>query len=232
MNRRISRKGFLKIAAATAMSGVTAGALAACQSGSTTTASSAAAGTYTPGTYTAEATGIGSTPVKVTMTFDAEKITDVQIDVSGETAGYGADIGDEMIEKILSAQSSEVDGHSGATITSNAIKKAAESCISQAKGIATEATTADTAETVVPDGMTTEEVESSIVELGDITPGTMTSWWWAPALPVSPQPAGPPSWGPAWPCCRSRAWWSARATAALPSSTPSPPPPARRCGST
>ena len=166
MSRRISRKGFLKIAAATAMSGVTAGALAACQSGSTTTASSAAAGTYTPGTYTAEATGIGSTPVKVTMTFDAEKITDVQIDVSGETAGYGADIGDEMIEKILSAQSSEVDGHSGATITSNAIKKAAESCISQAKGIATEATAADTAETVVPDGMTTEEVESSIVEIG------------------------------------------------------------------
>lgn len=169
MSRRISRKGFLKMAAATAMGGVTAGALAACQ-GSTTAASSGASGTYTPGTYTAEATGIGSTPVKVTMTFDAEKITDVQIDVSGETAGYGADIGDEMIEKILSAQSSEVDGHSGATITSNAIKKAAESCISQAKGIATEATAADTAETVVPDGMTTEEVESSIVELGDITP--------------------------------------------------------------
>ena len=169
MSRRISRKGFLKVAAAAAMGGVTAGALAACQSG-TTAASSGASGTYTPGTYTAEATGIGSTPVKVTMTFDAEKITDVQIDVSGETAGYGADIGDEMIEKILSAQSSEVDGHSGATITSNAIKKAAESCISQAKGIATEATTADTAETVVPDGMTTEEVESSIVELGDITP--------------------------------------------------------------
>ena len=169
MSRRISRKGFLKVAAAAAMGGVTAGALAACQSG-TTAASSGASGTYTPGTYTAEATGIGSTPVKVTMTFDAEKITDVQIDVSGETAGYGADIGDEMIEKILSAQSSEVDGHSGATITSNAIKKAAESCISQAKGIATEATAADTAETVVPDGMTTEEVESSIVELGDITP--------------------------------------------------------------
>ena len=173
MDKKISRKGFLKIAAATAMSCVTAGALAACEAGSSSVAASSAAagsGTYIPGTYSAEATGIGANPVKVTMTFDAEKITDVQIDVSGETAGYGADIGDEMIEKILSAQSSEVDGHSGATITSNAIKKAAESCISQAKGIATEATAADTAETVVPDGMTTEEVESSIVELGDITP--------------------------------------------------------------
>ena len=169
MSQRISRKGFLKMAAATAVGGVTAGALAACQAGSSSTAASAS-GTYTPGTYSAEATGIGSTPVKVTMTFDAEKITDIEIDVSGETPGYGADIGDEMIEKILSAQSSEVDGHSGATITSDAIKKAAENCINQAKGIATESTSANTAETVVPDGLTTEEVESSIVELGDITP--------------------------------------------------------------
>ena len=114
MDKKISRKGFLKIAAATAMSGVTAGALAACEAGSSSVAASSAAaasGTYIPGTYSAEATGIGANPVKVTMTFDAEKITDVQIDVSGETAGYGADIGDEMIEKILSAQSSEVDGH-------------------------------------------------------------------------------------------------------------------------
>lgn len=38
--------------------------------------------TYTPGTYTATAKGISS-DVTVTMTFDAEAITDVQIDVSG-----------------------------------------------------------------------------------------------------------------------------------------------------
>src|SRR5699024_8336156 len=134
--------------------GVTAGALAACESAASSAASSGAgaAGTYVPGTYTAEATGIGSQPVTVTMTFDAEKITDVQIDVSGETPGYGADIGDEMIEKILNAQSSEVDGHSGSTITSDAIKKAAENCINQAKGVASAPTSADKAETVVPDG--------------------------------------------------------------------------------
>ena len=67
------------------------------------------------------------------MTFSADAITDVQIDVANETKGYGADIADEMVKKILEAQSSEVDGHSGATITSGAIKKAAESCINQAK---------------------------------------------------------------------------------------------------
>ena len=47
---KISRKGFLKIAAAAAMSGVTAGALAACNTASSSTAASGAAGTYIPGT--------------------------------------------------------------------------------------------------------------------------------------------------------------------------------------
>ena len=40
---KISRKGFLKIAAAAAMSGVTAGALAACNAASSSTAASSAA---------------------------------------------------------------------------------------------------------------------------------------------------------------------------------------------
>ena len=53
---KISRKGFLKIAAAAAMSGVTAAGLAACNAASSSTAaSSGAAGIYTPGTYTATA---------------------------------------------------------------------------------------------------------------------------------------------------------------------------------
>ena len=47
---KISRKGFLKIAAAAAMSGVTAGALAACNTASSSTAASGATGTYIPGT--------------------------------------------------------------------------------------------------------------------------------------------------------------------------------------
>ena len=73
---KISRKGFLKIAAAAAMSGVTAGALAACNAASSSTAaSSGAAGSYTPGTYTGTAEGISST-VKVTMTFSDSAVTD------------------------------------------------------------------------------------------------------------------------------------------------------------
>ena len=125
---KISRKGFLKIAAAAAMSGVTAGALAACNAASTSTAaSSGAAGTYTPGTYTGTAEGISST-VKVTMTFSDSAVTDVVVDTSGETASFGAAAADELREQLLAAGSAEIDGVSGSTITSDAVKKAAKSC--------------------------------------------------------------------------------------------------------
>ena len=72
---KISRKGFLKIAAAAAMSSVTAAGLAACNaaSSSTAAASSGAAGIYTPGTYTATAKGMSE--ITATVTFDAASIT-------------------------------------------------------------------------------------------------------------------------------------------------------------
>ena len=138
---KISRKGFLKIAAAAAMSGVTAGALAACNaaSGSTSTAASGSAaasgatGTYIPGTYEGTAEGISST-VKVTMTFSDSAVTDVVVDTSGETASFGAAAADELREQLLAAGSAEIDGVSGSTITSDAVMKAAKSCYAQAKG--------------------------------------------------------------------------------------------------
>ena len=129
---KISRKGFLKIAAAAAMSGVTAGALAACNSASSSTASGAA-GQYIPGTYEGTAEGISST-VKVTMTFSDSAVTDVVVDTSGETASFGAAAADELREQLLSAGSAEIDGVSGSTISSDAVMKAAKSCYAQAKG--------------------------------------------------------------------------------------------------
>ena len=132
---KISRKGFIKIAAAAAMSGVTAGALAACNaaSGSTSASTSGAAGLYTPGTYEGTAEGISST-VKVTMTFSDSAVTDVVVDTSGETASFGAAAADELREQLLAAGSAEIDGVSGSTITSDAVMKAAKSCYAQAKG--------------------------------------------------------------------------------------------------
>ena len=138
---KISRKGFLKIAAAAAMSGVTAGALAACNSANSSaaassTAASGAAGTYIPGTYEGTAEGISST-VKVTMTFSDSAVTNVVVDTSGETASYGAAAADQLKEQLLAAGSAEIDGVSGSTVTSEAVIKAAKSCFAQAKGEAT-----------------------------------------------------------------------------------------------
>ena len=130
---KISRKGFIKIAAAAAMSGVTAGALAACNAASSSASTSGAAGQYIPGTYEGTAEGISST-VKVTMTFSDSAVTDVVVDTSGETASFGAAAADELREQLMAAGSAEIDGVSGSTITSDAVMKAAKSCYAQAKG--------------------------------------------------------------------------------------------------
>ena len=134
--KKISRKGFLKVAAAAAMSGVTASALAACNAGSSSsTAASTGEAIYTPGTYTGTATGIGE--VKVTMTFSKTAITDVVIDASNETESIGGVAAPTLKDALMAAQSTEIDNISGATITTNAVKKAAASCIEQAMGVHT-----------------------------------------------------------------------------------------------
>ena len=134
--KKISRKGFLKVAAAAAMSGVTASALAACNAGSSSsTAASTGEAIYTPGTYTGTATGIGE--VKVIMTFSETAITDVVIDASNETESIGGVAAPTLKDALMAAQSTEIDNISGATITTNAVKKAAASCIEQAMGVHT-----------------------------------------------------------------------------------------------
>ena len=114
--KKISRKGFLKVAAAAAMSGVTASALAACNAGSSSsTAASTGEAIYTPGTYTGTATGIGE--VKVTMTFSETAITDVVIDASNETESIGGVAAPTLKDALMAAQStgdhdiSGVHGH-------------------------------------------------------------------------------------------------------------------------
>ncbi len=94
--------------------------------------SARAAGLYTPGTYSATATGINT--VLVTMTFSEDAITDVVLDVSGETASIGQAAAEELRNALMAAQSAEIDGVAGASLTSNAVMEAAAKCIAQAKG--------------------------------------------------------------------------------------------------
>lgn len=121
--KKISRSGFLKLAAAAAMSGVTAGALTACgNSASSSSAAASSAAVYTPGTYTAKATGMGE--VTVSMTFTENAITDVTVDTANETIDLARNSAEDFQKALMEAQSAEIDGVSGATYTTNGCKAA------------------------------------------------------------------------------------------------------------
>ena len=117
--KKISRKSFLKLASASVMSGITAGALAACNAASGSASSVAAK--YTPGTYTATAKGMGD--ITMTATFSETAITDIKLDLSNETDSIGQAAGDELVKQLLEAQNSTIDGVSGATVTGDAVKQ-------------------------------------------------------------------------------------------------------------
>ena len=120
MTKQLSRRTFLRT---TIASGATLAAAAV---------HAAPAGIYKPGTYSAKAAGIGD--VVVTMTFDANKITDVVLDVSHETPSIGQAAAETLKKSLMAAQSAEIDVVSGASITSRAVHQAAAKCIAQAKG--------------------------------------------------------------------------------------------------
>ncbi|MBQ6321877.1 MAG: FMN-binding protein, partial [Lachnospiraceae bacterium] len=113
-------------------------------------------GSYTPGTYTASAQGMDG-PVTVTATFSESSITKVEVDVSGETPGIGAEIGDTVVEQIMAAQNGEIEGVSGATVSSTAVKTALEDCIAQASGAASEGGEEAPAEEVTGKTITVEK---------------------------------------------------------------------------
>ena len=108
-------------------------ALAGRGGASGTAAASTADAIYTAGTYTATAEGCLS-DVTVTVTVSDKAITDVRVDASGETAELGGKAAEELPGEIIRSQSTDVDGYTGATLTSDAIKKAAADCIAQASG--------------------------------------------------------------------------------------------------
>ena len=168
--KELSRRDFLKGAAGAA--GVAAlGMLAGCTNNSTPTPTpentpEAPAGLYTPGTYKATAKGIGT--VLVTMTFSESAITDVVLDVSGETENYGQAAAEELRAALMEKQSAEIDAVTGATLTSKAVMEAANKCIQQAKGeIPVEVIGGDSAEAGPANWLGTEPEVASVDETWD-----------------------------------------------------------------
>ena len=69
--------------------------------------------------------------ITATVTFDANTITKVELDPSGETENIGQAAKDKLIEQVMNAQTSQIDGVTGATVTSKAVQNAVADCIRQ-----------------------------------------------------------------------------------------------------
>ena len=88
-------------------------------------------GKYAPGIYTGYAQGFGGI-VSAQVEVDTHRILSITTDVECETPQLAELPKTELVQAIIVAGSVDVDGISGATITSNAIKSAVSDALSQA----------------------------------------------------------------------------------------------------
>ena len=97
---------------------------------------------FTPGTYEGEGKGYSETsPVKVKVTVDAEKITAVEIDAPEEVP-FGVQNFPKYIEALIGRADGDIDAISNATMSRNGIKEAVEKALAKAKGEETETSSA------------------------------------------------------------------------------------------
>ena len=89
--------------------------------------------TYTPGTYAGEAKGF-SAHIQVNVTVSKDKIEDIEVTQQYDTAEIGGRAMPIVIKRILAANSTEVDGVSGASLSSNGIKNAVNFALEVASG--------------------------------------------------------------------------------------------------
>ena len=106
----------------------------------------------------------------VTVTVDEKSILSAAVEAGGETAQIGGAAADKLAEQLLAAQSHEIDGVSGATRTTEAVRQAAASALAQAKGVDVdvEALLASEAEPESTDwlGQEPEIVETEVLVVG------------------------------------------------------------------
>lgn len=86
---------------------------------------------YKDGVYTAGRKGYGG-DIVVTATIVNDVITELKIEGENETKGVGSIAIERMRERILEAQFGPVDGVSGATVSSEAIKLAVSDILNKA----------------------------------------------------------------------------------------------------
>ena len=148
--------------------------LAGCGSSSSSSDSSDEAEDSSTETLTGTAEGFGG-DVTVTLTMDGDTITACSIDGPDETEDVGGAALDELAEQVVAANGSEIDGVSGATVTSTAVKEAVAAALGEevaeeeteeeeATEEAEEETEEETAEEEVEEEAAEEETEEETEE--------------------------------------------------------------------
>ena len=89
------------------------------------------AGKGVSGEYTGTAKGLGG-DVNVTLTLKDSVITDVKAEGKQETEGIGSKALEQLPGEMVEGNTINVDGVSGATVTSDAIKEAAKEALKSA----------------------------------------------------------------------------------------------------
>lgn len=97
-------------------------------------AATPAPGIYTPGVYEASANGFGGA-IRLSVEVDENQILSVTVLENAETAGIGSNAIESLPEKFAAANSADVDGVAGATISSNAMKEALQDALNDAMGV-------------------------------------------------------------------------------------------------
>ncbi len=82
------------------------------------------------GTLTGTAQGFGG-DVTVTLTMDGDKIVDASIEGKDETPDVGGKALEELQKQLVEAGSADIDGVSGATVTSDGVKEAVKAALAK-----------------------------------------------------------------------------------------------------
>ena len=90
------------------------------------------AANYAPGTYTGEGNGFGG-KVTATIIISSDKVTSCTLNGNGETPAIGGAALPKLQEQVLAAGSADIDGVTGATLTSSAVKTAVAAALKSAK---------------------------------------------------------------------------------------------------
>lgn len=117
--------------------------------------------TFTPGTYTGEATGMGHMQVEVTLSETG--IESVKVTEDNETPAIGGEVLKTLPDTIVAKQSTQLDTVSGATITSKALFEAVDNALVSA-GI-------DPAELKPVDQAASDEVEELTTDVAIVGAG-------------------------------------------------------------